>query len=534
MRTAIVIAASVLAASVSFGARILPPRNVILMIGDGMGLPQVQLAESFLGAQTGAFRVPLRMTSLPVAGLSRTHSANCYVTDSAAGGTALSCGQWTANGALGVDRSNTCRLVSLAELARQHGRKVGIATTDLLVGATPAAFYAHQGARSAEYAIGADLLRSGFDLFVAGAGFGDPKGTTIGTNDLVHLTNALAPFVASAVESTNGLAVAWKPLMALTAVYGYAWIESADAFTVLRPSSQKTIAVVDVPRAICAASNDISLADITRKCIELLDSSNGFFLMVEAAHIDKMCHANDAAAAMREVLAFDRAVAVAFDFCTNRPDDTLLVITADHETGGMTLGHGEHRFDLLACQRDTVGCFYERFDSYRMAHTMRPALSRLYASLFFLDDAGKKRALFDDIKPLLLASFGLGSQADGLGLSPQEWCRLEQAFGDSFRNCDDIAKDDPYWRLYDGQDPLAIVALRMLDEKAGVRFSTFGHSGAAVPVFACGAESSAFCGVMDNTDIARRIMKIMFPTVPFPLATPPCALIRPSCVIGEY
>jgi len=501
-------------------ARTAPPRYVILMIGDGMGLAHVQLGEAFLGAQTGALRAPLRMSSLPVADLACTHSANSYVTDSAAAGTALACGRKTNNGMLGVDCSNTLRFTSLAEVAQRHGKKVGIVTTDTLVGATPAAFFAHQVDRWTGYPVGADLLTSGFDFFFATGGFDDPDGRNIPACALADLTNTLAGFILPDATSTNPAAVFWQPLPPLTAHYGYAWVGSARRLRALQPPLHKTIAVVDVPRALVAASNALTLAEVTRKSMALLDHTNGFFLMIEGAHIDKLAHLNDGAAVAQEVLAFDDAVAAAYAFYTNHPDETLLVITADHETGGMTLGHGDRRFALLARQRALGTEFRAKLDAYRATHTTRGALARWLATILRTKHAGQQPAAFADIMPLLHQCFGFGYRAGDVHLSSNAWRLLDQAFQDSLRDKELYPEDDVLRMHYGGQDPLTITALRLLNEKAGLRWATFDHTGAAVPVFACGVGSTAFCGMQDNTAIPQKIMQLMLPEVAFPLVTP--------------
>jgi alkaline phosphatase len=496
-----------------------PPRYVILMIGDGMGWPHVQLAEALLGAQAGVHRVPLHMTTLPVTGLASTHSANNFVTDSAAAATALACGVKTSNGMLGVDSSNTLRFASIATLARQHNRKIGVVTTDTLVGGTPAAFYAHRPDRWSEYAIGADLLASGFDLFVASGGFGDPDGKNVPTNGIATLTNELAAFVAADATGTNA-SVLWHSLPGLTARYGYAWVDSAQTFRALQPAAHKTIAVVPMPRVLVAASNALTLAEVTRKCLAVLDNPTGFFLMIEGAHIDKLSHQNDGAAVAQEVLAFDRAVIAAYAFYTNHPDETLLVVTADHETGGMTLGNGTRRFKLLARQRMLATEFRGKIDEYRVTHTRRGPLGRWLAAFLRSADAGKKPAQFADVVPLLQQCFGFGGTNADVPLTPAEWQALERAFDDSMRDVQVYLKDAALRAQYGGQDPLTITALRLLNEKAGMRWASLDHSGAMVPVFACGVGRARFAGIQDNTAVAHKIMQVMLPGVAFPVALP--------------
>ncbi len=366
------------------------------------------------------------------------------------------------------------------------------------------------------YPIGVDLFASRFNLFYGAGDFADQDGRHVPLNHFDSVTNALQACIDSITPGTNQPVITWKLLPELSEQYGYARVTSPDAFTALKPGGSNIIAVVDMPQPIVAPSNAVTLADVTGKAIELLDSPNGFFIMIEASQIDKACHANDAATAAREVIALDQAVAVAYAFYTNHPDDTLIVITADHETGGMTLGHGANRFNLLAHQKETAVGFWYKLDAYRKKHTTRSFFQRLSDNLFNTDDAGKVSGEFDDLKPLLRESFGLGDESIGLDLSPSEWQQLRRAYNDSM-NYKELKPDDEFiMMLYGGQDPLTVTAVRLLNEKAGVSWSTFGHSGSAVPVFAVGVGQDRFNGFMENTAVSRAIGAIAFPDKNFP------------------
>lgn len=492
------------------------PRYVILMIGDGMGWPQVQLAESYLGAQAQTFRAPLRMTTLPVAGLVRTHSATAHVTDSGAAGTALACGIKTANGYIGMD-TNYIKYASLAALAQRHGRKVGLVTTDSIVGATPSVFYAHRPDRWSTYPIGVDLFRSGIDVCVGAGGFEDPLGLAIPTNTFCALTNELADLVVPGNPATNATGITWRDLYSLTSIYGYTWINTPETWHALSLTQGKVIAVLDIPYGIAVRTGALTLAEVTRKTITLLDNPSGFFLMVEGARIDKMGHVNDAAANLGETLAFDDAVAAAYDFYTNHPNETLLIVTADHETGGMTIGHGANHFAWLGRQHGRASDFQKAFDAYRATHTLRSRPGRWWAALTGGEDAGKARALFDDIKPLLREYFGFGAAKEDVALSSLEWRQLEHAFEDSMGGRQLYPDDESFRAMYGGQDPLTITATRILAAHAGVRWTTFDHSAADVPIFAAGVGSAWFNGLHDNTDIPRYIMRVMLPEQHFPV-----------------
>lgn len=495
-------------------AGIAGPRYVIMMIGDGMGWPQVQLAEMYRGAEEGQLRRRLQMSELPVIGVVRTHSASDVVTDSGAGGTALACGIKTRNGYVGVD-TNGVKYASVATLAKCAGRKVGIVTTDSLVGATPAVFYAHRADRWSTYPIAVDLFRSGFDLFVAAGDFDDPAGKNISTNGLCALTNELWELVVPGNPATNPSGVTWVDVRSLTSRYGYTWISTVDEWRAAKPSDEKRIAVLDIAYGI-ERTGALSLAAVTRRALELVDSPSGFFLMVEGARIDKCGHANDAAGNVFETLAFDEAVSEAYQFLRQRPEETLLLVTADHETGGMTLGHGANRVLVLRRQAGLGVGFEARFAHYKARHTTRGMLGRWWAAVVGGEDRGKERARFEDIKGLLREWFGFGEEAGDVVLTAEEWRRVEEAFRYSVGGKREYGEDDVFKVQYGGYDPLTITAVRLLGDRAGVRWSTVDHSAADVPLFAAGVGSVWFGGMHDNTDVPRLIMKVMLPGKAFP------------------
>jgi len=492
------------------------PRYVIMMIGDGMGWPHIQLAEYFRGACTGAVRLPLHMTSLPAVGIVHTHSADHLITDSGAGGTALACGIKTANGFIAMC-TNHAKYASLAALAQRHGRKAGIVTTDSLVGATPAVFYGHRPDRTLAFPLAVDLFRSGIDLCVAASTFEDPLGLAIPTNMLCALTNELASLVLTGNPATNATGVTWRDAHSLTADYGYSWIASSEDWLAAQPGPYKRIAVLDIPHAIDAPTGALTLAAVTAKSIQLLDNPTGFFLMVEGARIDKLSHLNDAAAVVRETLAFDEAVAAAWDFFTNHPDETLLIVTADHETGGMTVGQHGNQFALLARQRGRAALFQSAFETYRASHSLRSLPARWFSTLIGGPDAGKRAASFDHMKPLLRDHFGFDDAENGLTLAPHEWRLLQRAFELSMEGGPLNPEDDLVFSSYRGHDPVTIAATHILNAHAGVRWTTMDHSSADVAVFAAGPGSALFNGIHDNTDIPRIIMTIMLPGQPFPV-----------------
>ncbi len=287
-------------------------RNVIFMIGDGMGLAHVsmlQIGNDF--AQTSFDRAE-------GVALITTRSANNRVTDSSAAGTALSSGYKTANSMLGVDTLGEAH-PSMMALAARAGRPTGVVVTCFLQHATPGAFYAHAASRGDTEGITRDLLDSRVDVLMGGG----------------------SEWLDAACGEDGTYFDAFRSR-------GYCVASSIDEADTLR--AEKLLAVVAPANLPRAAERGDFLPRATAKALELLDEratacGEGFLLMVEGSQIDYAAHANDAAWLLEEMRDFDRAVAVAMDFADRTPR-TLVVVTADHETGGLALCSGNEDFTL--------------------------------------------------------------------------------------------------------------------------------------------------------------------------------------------
>lgn len=276
-----------------------PVKNIILMIGDGMGLAHIC---SGMYANQGH----LTITNLKTCGFVKTQSANKFTTDSAASGTAYSTGKKTKNGALGMD-ANDQVIQNLPEKLSESGLISGIVTTDNLDGATPAAFFAHQPERGMSKEIWKDLPNSKLTFFSAGS---------------YELFEKQAPNIQKEIKKE------------------FTIIEEPDAKVIKKskklgylPAKSKTASVNE--------NRGNFLPSTTQMAIDYLSdrSNNGFFLMVEGARIDKSAHSNDYPAVVREVLDFDKAVEVAIRFA-EKDGNTLVIISADHETGALALRDG--------------------------------------------------------------------------------------------------------------------------------------------------------------------------------------------------
>lgn len=317
------------------GAQDQKARYVFYFIGDGMGFNHVSLTEYWLGYTEGVFdSTPLSFSQFPVLGWAVTHSASNLITDSAAAGTALSTGTKTKNGMLGTDK-DSCRLESISYKIHDAGFKVGISSTVGINHATPAAFYGHNINRSNYYDIASEIPASGFEFF-AGGGAIESCG-----ND------GDRPSVYGAIEKS-----------------GYVIAEGMDEYASRKNGAVKMMLLqedgrerTELPYAIDMEEDDMSQADLVRASIDFLYDKHdkGFFIMSEGGRIDWASHGNDTKTMILETLSLSDAVAEAIRFYNEHPDETLIVVTADHETGGLTLSW-EKGYNLFLNELEKIDC----------------------------------------------------------------------------------------------------------------------------------------------------------------------------------
>jgi alkaline phosphatase len=287
------------------------PKYVFLFIGDGMGLAQVAATEAYLSAKEGAVGSKnLPFSDFPVIGLMTTFSANRYVTCSSAAGTAMSTGDKTNNNMLGVTPGNE-KLTSLTYKIKNAGYKIGIATTVGIDHATPAAFYASATSRSSYYDIALQLPATNFDFF-AGGDFIEPAGKKKDQPDVRHIVTDAG----------------------YTIVRNYKDVANVKEKVILFQAENKG---AELPYAIERTGEDLTLPQITTAAIDFLNNKKGFFAMIEGGKIDWACHSNEGPTSIYETIDFANAVQCAIDFYHQHPDETLIVVTADHETGGLAL-----------------------------------------------------------------------------------------------------------------------------------------------------------------------------------------------------
>ena len=434
------------AASAALAVSAAAPKYVFLFIGDGMSTPQRMTADEFARASGHGHLV---MNTFPHQATTRTCSASSLVTDSAAAATAIACGTKTYNGAIGVD-TNKQPLVSSAYVAHAAGKKVGIVTTVTICHATPAGFYAHRPQRSMSYEIGVDLLNSGFEYF-AGGGLD-------GQNNKTNSADYCGDLYKIAPEKGYRLVENKADFLALKPGCGKVWFKACPGY---------------MQFSLDADGSEPTLAEMTAKGAELLDNPNGFFMMVEGGKIDGAGHGNDAAPNMRDVLALDEAVKVALKWMEQHPE-TLVIVTGDHETGGMTMGFAgtgyQFFMDRLARQKCSTGAFDGKLKQAAKAA-----------------EKGGGEFTFADATALLSAWYGFifdESSKDPMAVTKAERAELEKAFK---------AKK------------LSDAARRLMSAKAGVGWTSGSHTSLPVLTTAKGLNAEVFSGFMENTDISLRL-----------------------------
>ena len=291
------------------------PKNVIYLIGDGMGLNQLYAGMTANGGT-------LNIERCTHTGLAKTYSANSYITDSAAGGTALATGNKTNNGMIGMN-ADSVAVKSVLSDAEEAGMATGLVATVRITHATPASFYAHQISRNMYEEIAAEMLTSGVDFFVGGG----RKNFEV-RKDSLNYSDSLRNVDYNIVYSIDSVqAPVLLPFGALC----------ADS---------------DMPQARERGNFLPQAVDLAIKSLDA--RADGFFLMVEGSQIDYQGHGNNTEGVVDEVLDFDRAIKVALDFA-ERDGETLVVITADHETGGMTIMDGSYADSTIVAQFNTGG-----------------------------------------------------------------------------------------------------------------------------------------------------------------------------------
>jgi len=410
-------------------------RNVILCIGDGMGLPHVHLTALIEGRN-------LSFMNTPYVGLVKTHSYDSWVTDSAAAGTALATGFKTTNVMIGMLPDGRS-VPTIFEILKQYGYRTAVVVTCRVTHATPAAFYAHVDDRNKEFEIAKQLIESETVDIVMGGGIAyflpkDKGGKREDGLDLIELAKKKGYTVITKKSEMKELKNTEKVLA----------LFAADHLT---PASTRS-------------GEQPMLHEMVEKVLEILSSRDEpFIIMIEGSQIDWEAHDNDIYGVWKEMVEFDKAVEAALKFALKRTD-TLVLVTGDHETGGLSLSSGDYRVDVEKIRkfRATTDWFLSRFSP-----TKPDEFKRAVKEYYDLD------------------------------ITDQEVERVKNAKNQK------------------------IEFGRLLGEKVNVGWTTTTHTGEPVPIFAFGPGAEQFTGYLDNTDIPRIVMKLLGYSLQYPLLREP-------------
>ena len=476
-------------AAVKTSEAVKAPKYVFLFIGDGMSYPQIQSTSDYLGALADAdywqaepslddnggatLDGPeyLNFMNFPVAGSAVTYDSNSFCPDSASTATSISTGHKTYSGTINMDETGTTAYETIAEqVHEQLGMKVGILSSVNLNHATPAAFYAHQASRNDYYEIGLELIDSGFEYF-AGGGLLKPTGADGDQEDLYTLAEEAGYTVVKTKAEAE--AVTEGPVIVI----------------------DENLADGDAMAYELDRTDDmLSLADYVEKGIEVLDNENGFFMMCEGGKIDWACHANDAASSIHDTKALSDAVQVAIDFAKDHADETLILVTGDHETGGLTIGFAGTDYDTYLDLLENQKISYAKFDSDYVASYK------------------ENKTSFEDVMADVTELFGLkteGAADDKLVLTDYELAKLRAAYEKTVNGTATSEYEQEETVLYGSYEPLSVTLTHIINNKAGISFTSYSHTGLPVAVLADGVGSEDFVGYYDNTEIYNKLANLL-------------------------
>ncbi len=430
------------------------PKYIFYFIGDGMGLGPVMATEQY-NRQVLKNTDPILMLRFPIVSSAMTYSADAPVTDSAAAGTALSTGHKTRNGMLGMD-ADTVAVNSIAKYLKEKGYGIGITTTVPIDDATPGAFYAHQPNRGMYNEITGDMAASDYNFFAGSILRGDKEKTL-------------------KMLSDGGYSV----------FYGLDQLKASapkDKTLLLGPEG---ITQYQCGYTIDSIAGALTLPQITQAAIDHLTrfTPKKFFLMVEGGNIDWCNHSNDGGTAIKEILNFNQAIALAYEFYRQHPKETLIVVTADHDTGGCSVGAGGKHAD------------YSLIDYQRISKDNFSAKCKEMAK-------SNDNITWNEMKQILGNDLGLFGP---IAVKEKEEKKLEEAFTEVF-----VKKDaEENKTLYNSYDYFVEAVFKFLDRKAGFGWTTNSHTGCLVPVCAVGVGAEKFSNLNNNIDIPRKIASLV-------------------------
>lgn len=464
------------------------PKYVFVFIGDGMSYPQIQSAAYYTGKDAAGIvdvvkksenpsdspeMKALSFYQFPVAGSASTYDATSFAPDSASTATSIFTGYKTHSSSINVDITKKIKYRTIAEqLRNQKKYKIGVISTVNLNHATPAATYAHQASRKSNYPIGQELVSSNFEYFAGGA-LMDPQDKNKDKTSIYDLAKNAGYKVCFDQKSAAALKNGDKALVIAETL--------ADSDSMSYDNDRK--------------EGEWALRDYVRKGIEVLDNKTGFFMMVEGGKVDWACHANDARSSIADTLALSEAVEEAISFYNKHPKETLILVTADHETGGLTIGYAGTDYNLFFRTLDSQKISYAKFDSdyvsaYKKNGTSFEAVMKDVEKLFGLKMPGADGS----------------NKNGGLVLTDYELSRIKTAYEKTIKN--DNNRSQMEYDIYGTYEPLTITITHILNAKSGLGWTSNSHTGLPVPVFALGAGQEEFKGFYDNTEIYKKLAEL--------------------------
>ena len=438
-------------------------KYVFYFIGDGMGVNEV-IGTNLYNQANGQENV--NFTSFPVVNFITTVSANSLVTDSSAAGTALATGTKINNSALGMDPDGN-PTPNLTEWAHAAGFGTGVATSVGVNHATPASFVAHTASRNGYEEISLQMIDSPVD-FMAGSTFLTNRGSGHDAAYFEHKADSAGITIYKGPGAIQGIDFSKPRVLCLSA-------KAEDS----------------LPYAIDRKADDTQLADFTDAGIRYLESrygKKGFFFMIEGGKIDYAGHGNDAATCFQEVNDMAQSVDLALTFLARYPKETLIVITADHETGGLMLGSGRYEMhpERLAKQ-----------------HACVDELTNLFRAQFFPTDKPFKTPSWDAVKGFFNEQLGLWGEVE---VNQRTEGELKEIYDRTFGKGGDRNLTEE--NLYSSNFRIVADVVRALDRAAGYQWSFGSHSGSPVGLYVTGACAEQFNTVKDNAEIAPLIAKL--------------------------
>lgn len=408
------------------------PKYIFLFIGDGMSSTQVELTEIYENSvirDEPANQKKLVFTEFSTIGMRKNYSAFNYIPDSAASATALSSGILTYNGSINIDVTGN-EVQSITYGLHKKGKKIGIITTMSLNHATPAAFYANAASRLDYSNIAYDLVNSNFEYFAGGNIYG------ISSEEIQKYATDNGYTIINDENSLDNINKKNKNIVISP-------ITNGEGF---------------LPIALDNKTN-FNLANYVSKGIEVLDNKKGFFMMVESGLIDMAGHNNDARSVISEVEELNSAVEVALEFAKKHPKETLIIVTGDHETGGLTLGteNNTHALDLqqLQLQKNSYEKLYE-----------------------YANEIMSNNLSYEEMLDFLNINYGIY----------------------------DVDLKDVYKETIDGNSYiLKQTVLSIINDKAGIHYGTTYHTADRIPVYAYGVGSENFGGIYDSAEFSQRL-----------------------------